>query len=444
MSAVVEPRMPSARQVVALALPALGALAAEPLYVLGDTAIIGHLGTTQLAGLALAGLLLSELLGFCTFLEYGTTARAARLFGAGRRTEALDVGVQATWIALCLGIVLVAAIQLAAPSVLTLMAGGETAARDEALAWIRIAAFGAPFVLVTAAALGWLRAVQNTRATLIVLVTANLASIGLSFVLVYGAGMGIEGSAVANVVAQAASATWFVSLLVREQVALRPHRGRMRAQMQAARDLTLRTAAFFAAFTVATAVVARIGDPELAAHQIGMQLWILLALVLDATAIAAQALVGGLLGAGAIGVARALALRLVFAGAGLGLFFASLLALGHDAIPRLFTDDAEVLAACALLWPFLAGMMPLNGVLFALDGVLFGAGDLRFMRNVTIVAALLGFLPITVLTAATGGGLEWIWTGLCAFIVVRLVAGTVRWRGGAWAIGGTHLADEAA
>ena len=185
------------------------------------------------------------------------------------------------------------------------------------------------------------------------------------------------------------------------------------------------------------------GESQVAAHQIGMQIWILLALVLDATAIAAQALVGGLLGAGAIAIARTLARRLVIAGAGLGVGFGGILALGHDAIPQLFTDDAAVLAACALLWPFLAGMMPLNGVLFALDGVLFGAGDLRFMRNVTVAAALFGFLPLTLYAAATGGGLAIIWAGLSAFILVRPVGGLARWRGDAWAVGGAHLSDEA-
>jgi len=197
--------MPSDREVLALALPALGALVAEPLYVLGDTAIIGHLGTVPLAGLALAGLLLAEILGFCTFLEYGTTARAARLYGAGRHEAALDAGVQATWLALGLGAVLVVTVELAAEPALHAMAGGSTPAAAQGLEWIRIAALGAPFVLITAAAQGWMRGFQDTRTPLYVIGAANLASIGLSAVLVFGLDLGIRGSAIANVVAQTAS-----------------------------------------------------------------------------------------------------------------------------------------------------------------------------------------------------------------------------------------------
>src|SRR5215470_12858541 len=204
MTAIATTR-PSDRQIVALALPALGALVAEPLYVLGDTAIVGHLGTTALAGLALGGLLLSEVFGFCTFLEYGTTARAARLFGAGRHEDALDIGVQASWLALGVGIALLVVLQLLAGPALTLLGGGQTEAREQALLWMRIAACGAPFVLLTAAAQGWMRAFQDTRTPLVVIALANLFSIVLSLFLIRGLGFGIEGSAIANVAAQTAS-----------------------------------------------------------------------------------------------------------------------------------------------------------------------------------------------------------------------------------------------
>ena len=161
--------MPTDREILALAIPALGALIAEPLYVLGDTAIIGHLGTVPLAGLALSGLLLSEVFGFCTFLEYGTTARAARLYGAGQVEEALDVGVQATWLALGLGVLLTIGLEIAAAPAMHAMAGGSTPAAAQAVRWMRIASLGAPFVLVTAAAQGWMRAFQNTRTPLVVI-----------------------------------------------------------------------------------------------------------------------------------------------------------------------------------------------------------------------------------------------------------------------------------
>ena len=434
--------LPSDREVLRLALPALGALIAEPLYVLGDTAIVGHLGTVPLAGLALGGLLLSEIFGFCTFLEYGTTARAARLYGAERRMEALDVGVQATWLAAGLGVALIVLIELAAVPAIRLLGGGDTAAAREALEWIRIAALGAPLVLIVAAAQGWMRAFQDTVTPLIVIGVANVLSIGMSALLIVGFGMGIEGSAIANVIAQAASGLVFLVLLARTGAPLRPSWKRIRTQFAAARDLSVRTLAFFAAFTIATGVAARMGDAQLAAQQIGLQLWTFCALFLDATAIAAQALIGRLLGSSALGVAAALARRLMGAGAVLGLVFAAVLALGHTVIPRIFTSDPAVLHQAAVLWPWLAGMMPMAGVLFALDGVFFGAGDLRFMRNVSVAAAMLAFVPLTLLTWELDLGLGGVWAGLTAFVAVRLVAGLIRWQGRRWMVAGVATADE--
>ena len=435
--------MPSDREVLALALPALGALVAEPLYVLGDTAIMGHVGTVPLAGLALAGLLLAEILGFCTFLEYGTTARAARLYGAGDLEAALDAGVQATWLAVGLGIVLVAGVELAAEPALHAMAGGATPAAAQGLEWIRIAALGAPFVLITAAAQGWMRGFQNTRTPLYVIGVANLASICLSAALVFGLDLGIRGSAIANVVAQTASGCVFLVLLVRRGAPLAPSWPRIRRQLATARDLGLRTVAFFIAFTVAASVAARTGDAALAAHQIGAQIWFFTALFLDATAIAAQALIGRLLGAGAEDVAQALAHRLLSAGALLGVGFAAILAAGYSVIPALFTSSEPVIHQAHVLWPWLVLMMPLNGWLFALDCILFGAGDLRFMRNVTVLAALGGYVPIALVTAQEGWGLTGIWIGLCCFICIRTGVGAARYRGRRWLVGGAALADEA-
>jgi putative MATE family efflux protein len=437
------PGMPTDREILWLAIPALGALIAEPLYVLGDTAIIGHLGTVPLAGLALAGLLLSEIFGFCTFLEYGTTARAARLYGAGRVDEALDVGVQATWLALGLGAALVIGVELAASPAMHAMAGGDTAASAQAVRWMRIAALGAPFVLVTAAAQGWMRALQDTRTPLVVIGVANIASIALSAGLVFGAGLGIRGSAIANVAAQAASGLVFLVLLTRRGAPLRPSLGRIRVQFSAARDLTLRTASFFVAFTVATAVAARIGDATLAAHQIGAQLWTFCALFLDSTAIAAQALIGRLLGAGQVDAAQALGRRLLWAGAWLGIAFAAILAAGYAVVPRAFSSDPGVIGKAHVLWPFLVAMMPFNGWVFALDGILLGAGDLRFMRNVSPPAAVLGYVPVTLATAEFGWGLGGIWIGISAFIWIRAGVGFARWRGRRWLIGGARIADEA-
>jgi Na+-driven multidrug efflux pump len=217
----------------------------------------------------------------------------------------------------------------------------------------------------------------------------------------------------------------------------------MRSQLVTARDLTLRTLGFFVAFVAATAVAARMGDPELAAHQIGMQLWTFTALFLDSTAIAAQALVGRLLGADALEVALRLARRLLYAGALLGAAFALVLAAGYELVPRIFTGDGRVVDQAHVLWPFLVLMMPVNGVLFALDGIFIGAGDMQFMRNVTLVAGLAGYLPVTLATATLGWGLGGLWLGLSMFVWIRLVLGLVRWRRRRWLVGGRGLADDA-
>ena len=424
-----------------LALPALGALAAEPLYVLGDTAIVGHVSTEALAGLALGGLLLAETLGFVTVLEYGATAKVSRLYGAGQRRDALDVGVQATWFALGLGLLAAVVIEALADPALRLLAGGATPAYEQGLIWLRIAALGAPFVLVTAAGQGWMRGFQDTRTPFAVLGIANLSSICLSLVLVQGVGLGIEGSAIANVVAQVASGATFVILLIRRGAPLAPSLVRIRGQMRAARDLALRTASFFAAFTTAAAVAARMGDAQLAAHQIGFQLWILVALALDSIAIAAQTLVGSLLGAGDVDAAWVLGRRLLRFGALFGVAVAVLLAAGYDVIPRLFTSDQAVRDQVAILWPWFVAMLPFCGVLFALDGVLLGAGDLVFMRNVTAAAALGGFLPLVLVASVGGLGIGGIWAALAAFIGIRLAIGLVHWRGRAWLVPGTVTVD---
>ena len=435
--------VPGAREVIALALPALGALAAEPLYVLGDTAIVGHLGRVPLAGLAIAGVLLSEIVGLCTFLEYGTTAKAARLYGAGSLDEALDVGVQATWLAAVLGTVVALGLELAAGPALRLIAGSDDGASlDAALTWFRIAAVGAPCMLVIAAAQGWLRAFQDTRTGLVVLVASNLASVALSLTLIRGFGLGIEGSAIANVASQVAAAGVFVVLLVRRASSLAPSWQRMLPQLRAARDLGLRSFAFTAAFLLAASVAARMGDAQVAAHQIGFQLWIFVALVLDSVAIAAQALIGRLLGAGAVDAAAALARRLLAAGLVFGCLVGALFAAGSHAVPALFSSDADVRHQAGVLWPWLVGMMPVAGALFALDGVFFGAGDLAFLRRMTLIAVFGAFLPILLLVQVLDLGLGGVWAGIAAFVGVRMVLAAFRWHGRKWLVAGTLMVDE--
>jgi putative MATE family efflux protein len=431
------------REVVRLAGPALPVLAAEPLYLLVDTAVVGRLGTVPLAGLAVAGVVFAQVTGQLNFLSYGTTARAARLHGAGRRSAAVGEGVQATWLALAVGLLVLGVGQLVAGPVMRALGdGGPVAAAAES--WLRIALWGAPLVLVALAGNGWMRGVQDTARPLRYVLVGNALSAVLCPLLVHRWGLGLPGSAVANVAGQVVSAGLFLSALRRERaaapqdapVALRPVPALLRAQLRMGRDLLARSLAFQACFLSAAAVAARFGAATVAAHQIVLQLWFFMALVLDAVAIAAQSLVGAALGAGDVRRARALARQVggygLVLGSGFGLLFAAL----AGPLPRVFTTDPAVLAAVPAAWWFFAGLQPAAGVVFALDGVLLGAGDAAYLRTWTLVAAAAGFLPLTWASLVFGWGLVGIWAGLAALVAIRLAAVLLRVRSGRWAVAG--------
>jgi putative MATE family efflux protein len=426
------PHRPPAPSVLSLALPALVVLAAEPLYLLVDTAVVGNLGTVALAGLAVGGGLLAWAAALLNFLAYGTTARAARRAGAGDRAGAVAEGVQATWLALALGIGVLALFQLLAGPLTRLLAGGGGAVAEAGEQWLRIAGCGAPLLLVSLAGNGWLRGVQELRRPVRYVLAGSLVSLVLCPVLVHAAGLGLPGSAVANVIGQALTAALFVRALAREGASWRPRPRALLAQLVLGRDLLLRAAVLQLAFLVAAGVAARAGTAELGAHQIALQLFFFLALVLDAYAIAAQTLVGHALGAGRPGEARATAARVARWGLGTGLLVAALLLALRGVLVPLFTGDPAVREQAELVWWFLAGFQPLAGVVFALDGVLMGAGDVGYLRTVTIGAALVGFLPLSLLAGPLDLGLAGIWTGLTLFIALRLVAVLVRVAGDRW------------
>lgn len=432
------------RQIAGLALPALGVLAAEPLYLLFDTAVVGRLGALSLAGLAIGALILGLVGSDLTFLSYGTTARSARRFGAGDRSAAVAEGVQATWLALGLGVLIAVAVQAVAAPMVSVVAGTRPAGGDiaaVALPWLRIAILGAPAILVSLAGNGWLRGVQDTVRPLRFVVAGFGLSALLCPLLVYGwlglPRLALAGSAVANLVGQWVAALLFGRALLAERVSLRFDPAVWRAQLVMGRDLMVRTLAFQACFVSAAAVAARFGAAALGAHQIVLQIWEFLALVLDSVAIAAQALVGAALGAGDAPHAKLVARRVtVFSTAAAGILAAAF-AIGAAVLPALFTDDRWVLAAIGVPWWFLVATLPFAGIVFALDGVLLGAGDAKFMRNATLISALAGFLPLIWLALIFGWGLAGIWAGLTTFIALRLAFVGARTISGRWAVTGT-------
>jgi putative MATE family efflux protein len=418
--------------VLSLAAPALVVLAAEPLYLLVDTAVVGHLGAVALGGLAIGGGLLAWSAALLNFLAYGTTARAARRAGAGDRAGAVTEGVQATWLALGLGLAVLVFFQLLAGPLTRLLAGGPGEVATAGEGWLRIGSLGAPLLLVSLAGNGWLRGVQELRRPMRYVLAGSLVSLVLCPLLVHPVGLGLVGSAIANVAGQAVTAGLFLRALARERMSWRPRPAAMRTQLVIGRDLLLRAAVLQLSFLVAAGVAARAGTAELGAHQIALQLFFFLALVLDAYAIAAQTLVGHALGANHPEEARATARRVSLWGLGTGLLVAAVLLALRPVLLPLFTSDPAVLADAELVWWFLAGMQPLAGVVFALDGALMGAGDVAYLRTVTIGSAVVGFLPLSLLAGPLGWGLAGIWTGLCLFIALRLVAVLGRVAGDRW------------
>lgn len=429
-------RSPYDREIVALALPALGALAAEPLYLLADTAMVGHLGTEQLAALAIAATLLTGAFTLFNFLTYGTTAQVARLSGAAEHGQAGSLAAQALWLASGIGVALTAVLAaLAVPLVDLMGAGGHTG--ELAVTYLRIGSLGLPFALIALAGQGFLRGVSDLRTPLAIVVVANAANVLLNLLFIYGFGWGLAGSAWATVVAQLGMGAAFVAALLRAPAASRrPSLAAMRPLARIGGEILVRTTALYASFLVAGAVLARIGTDSLAAHQVAFQLFVFLALVLDAVAIAGQVIVGRSLGAGDADGAYRAAKRMIELSIAAGAVFAILILALTDVLPHVFTSDGDVIDELHEIWPLFALMQPASGAVFALDGILIGAGDTRFLMWGMLGSALLVFVPVALASLAFDLGIVGVWCGLVGLIVARLLTCGWRFRGRRWAIAG--------
>jgi putative MATE family efflux protein len=418
------------REIVRLAVPALGALAAEPLYLLVDTAIVGHLGTSQLAALALAATVLSNLVALCIFLTYGTTARVTRLHGAGQDAEAAAIGPQAFWLALAAGVV-VAAVVVALADPLVHALGGDDEVADMAARYLRIASLGVPMALIALAGQGWLRGMSDLRTPLVIVVVANVVNIVLEVLFVYGFDWGLDGSAWGTVLAQLGMGVAFAAVLLRAFSP--PNLARIRSLVSIGAQLVVRTAALLGCFVLATAVCAHIGPPTVAAHQIAFQLFGFLALLLDAVAIAGQVIVGRALGAGDADDAYAAARRMIEWALAAGLVIGGVfLALG-DVVPRAFTSDPKVIDQANELWPLFCAMWPVAAVVFALDGILIGAGDTAYLAAAMGVAFVV-FAPI----ALTADTVTVVWVAIDVLMLVRLATLGARFARRRWALVGAH------
>ena len=422
-------------EIFRLALPALGALAAEPLYVLADTAIVGHLGRPQIAALGLAGTVLAGVFTIFNFLTYGTTSVVARASGAGQHERAARLAAQALWVSLGIGLALLVTCEAAGGPLLRAL-GGHGRSGHDALVYFRIAAPGLLAALVALAGQGYLRGVANMRRPLEIVAAANAVNLVLEVWFVYGLHWGIAGSAAGTAIAQAGMGVAFAVELLRPHAdSKRPSVREMRPMVRVGRQIFVRTAALYASFVAAASVLARVGDAPLGAHQIAFQLYTFLALLLDAVAIAGQVIVGRMLGAGDADGAHAAAVRMIAWSVVVGGVFALVLLPLSHAIPRAFTSDPAVLAQAAKLWPLFALMQPLAGAVFALDGILIGAGDTSYLMW-SMLAASAVYVAIASLALAFGWGILGVWAGLDVLIGARLVLLAARFAGRRWAVVG--------
>jgi putative MATE family efflux protein len=423
------------REILRLAIPALGALAAEPSYILVDTAIVGHLGRPQLAALGIAATVLTALFAIFNFLQYGTTAQVGRASGAGQEQAARQLGAQALWLCLGVGLALTLAVIALAPTIVAAMGGdGETA--GYATTYLRIAALGLPFAFLAIGAQGYLRGVADLTTPLRVLIAGNVANAILEVLFVYGFGWGIEGSAWGTVIAQAGMGAAFVLLILRSAGGdLRPRPALMRRLIRVGRHIFVRTVALMAAFTLAGAIVTRFGDASIAAHQIAFQLWLFLALVLDAIAIAGQVLVGRALGAGEPERAYEASARMIWLSVYAGVVFGAVLLAVADLLPQAFTSDELVLERVAAIWFLFALMQPLNGAVFALDGILIGAGDGPYLAG-SMVVSFVASAAVALAASWLDWGIAGVWAALVVLIVVRLVLMWRRFASRRWLVTG--------
>ena len=427
---------PVDRELLRLAVPALGALLAEPLYVLADTAVVGHLGTAELGGLAVASAALLFGYGMCIFLAYGTTAAVARLTGASEDRRAAHQAVQGLWLALVLGVVLaLLGATFADPLLGLLGADGEILA--QAGTYFRISLLGAPAMLMMLAGVGYLRGVKDTVRPLWVAAGTALLNLVLEVVLIYGFDRAIGASAAATVVAQWLGAGCYLAWIGRGvrglDVSLAPDLRFIGRLLSVSAELMVRNLSLTGTFLIATAAATRIGDVDVAAHQVAFQVWMVLALSMDAVAIAAQAMVGNLLGAHDPDGARSVGRRVIGWSIAIGAVLGAAIVAVHGVLGQVFSADDAVVALAGFLLLHVGLMAPLSGVAFALDGILIGAGDQRFLARAMVGAAAVA-VPVMVATRLAGLGLGPLWAGIWAFMIVRGLSLGARFRNDRWQI----------
>ncbi|MFC3982526.1 MATE family efflux transporter [Streptosporangium jomthongense] len=421
------------RQILRLAVPAFGALVAEPLFLLTDTVIVGHLPAPALGAVGVASTVLGALVSLCVFLAYGTTAAVARQVGAGNTARAVRHGGDGLWLAAAAGLAIIAVVWPLAPSLVSLV-GAEGEMALQAVTYLRISLLGVPAMLLVLAGTGVLRGMQDTTTPLLVSVGSFALNALLNVLFVLGLGWGVAGSAWGTVLAQSLGAVVYLALVFgRYGAPIRPDLAGIRSAGTAGVALIIRTACLQVVLAVAATLATRMGEGQIEAHTIALRIWTLLAFALDAIAIAGQAITGHALGAGDAEATRQATRRMVGWGVGSGVVLGLLVLAARPFVPGVFDADPQVTEH--LLGPLLvvALLQPVAGVVFVLDGVLIGAGDQRYLAWAGLWTTL-AYLPVALAVVLSGGGLVMLWLALGVWMGARFLALGLRARGGAWLV----------
>ncbi|MDO5619191.1 MATE family efflux transporter [Kocuria sp.] len=438
------------RQILGLAVPAFGALIAEPLFLLADTVIVGRLGTAPLAGVALAGAVLQTAVGLMVFLAYSTTPAVAKHVGAGRMPQALAVGRDGLWLGALLGLLLAGLGAVLGRPLLAAM-GGSGDVLEQAVSYLHWSLPGIPAMLLVTAGMGVLRGLQDTRTPLAIAMAGALFNVGANLALVYGVGMGVAGAALGTSITQWLMAAAFIVLVAgkarHHDVGVGTTLPRLAALMSVGSWLMLRTVSLRVALLLTVVVVTAQGPANLAAYQLVMTIFNLMAYALDALAIAAQALVGKETGArdlaapGRVGereraAVRQLMRRIMMFGLWSGVVTGAVVGLVLPWSAPLLTPDPEVQRLFAVALLVVALGQPLASWVFVLDGVLIGAGDARYLALAGIIN-LVVYLPLLVVVHLapldSTGGLLWLWAAYAfGYIGARAATLGLRARGDRW------------
>ncbi len=421
------------KTLLSMSLPVLLSLVAEPLTGLVDTAFVARLGAGSLAALGAGTVALSSVFWAFNFLGIGSQTEVAQAYGRKELKRTAEIGGLAIALSVAIGGLMVLGGLPLVPILSTVM-GAEGDVHDFASQYIQVRLFGAPAVLVSLAVFGILRGLQDMQTPFRVAVSINILNVILDPLLIFGYGpfprLGIFGAGLASVISQWIGALWALTVVLhRLGIPDRIRLGDVLKLFQIGRDLFVRTGLLTAFFIFTTRAATRIGPDAGAAHQAIRQVWVFTALFLDAYAITGQSLIGYFMGPGRLEQAKRVARLVCGWSAATGVVLSAAMWLGQDFVVRLLLPPSAV---PIFFSPWLMAVItqPINALAFATDGIHWGTGDFRFLRNVMISATIFGGIAIYLLDESVSGALTWIWLITICWITIRAVFGVMRiWPG---------------